>query len=153
MAQRLSLELNAESISAAVDIYIEHKVNKLAKDKNYSGTTKRRVSRYLSTHATGTFLWVALVCEELKDVPELYAEKSIKTFPRELDALYQRIMQQVGDSNPDKICHQFLALTALAYRPLSLLESTSFFEELDNLSRDTESDDSEWEDSHSADTN
>lgn len=79
VAQRLSLELNAESTSAAVDIYIEHKVNKLAKHKEYSGTTSRHLIHYLSTHAMGTFLWVALVYEELREVPELYAQKSIGT--------------------------------------------------------------------------
>lgn len=62
-------------------------------------------------------------------------------------------MQQVCASKLPQECHQFLALTVLAYRPLSLLEYTSFSEELNTISRDTESDDNELEGSHSADTN
>jgi len=37
---RLSLELNAESVSAAVGVFIQHKVLQLAQEKKYDGKTR-----------------------------------------------------------------------------------------------------------------
>ncbi|KAF6823846.1 hypothetical protein CMUS01_10516 [Colletotrichum musicola] len=142
VAQRLSLEVNAKSVSAAVNIYIQHKVEKLAEEKGYSVKTRNRVLRYLSSHAGDTFLWAALVCHELKAVPELEVRKRVKTFPPGLNALYQRMMQQIYDSVISEKCKKFLAITAVVYRPLSLVECGSLY----NLSSDTVSDDSESED-------
>jgi hypothetical protein len=53
---RISLELNAESVSTAVRSYIRHKVSWLAQDKKYSDETKRTVLEYLHTNANNTFL-------------------------------------------------------------------------------------------------
>lgn len=66
---RLSLELNEESVSAAVTIYIQFKVEGLVKRNKYSNDTRDAVERYLSANAHGTFLWVALVCQELAKTP------------------------------------------------------------------------------------
>ncbi|WYZ45757.1 hypothetical protein EsH8_VIII_001073 [Colletotrichum jinshuiense] len=152
VAHRLSLELNEKSVSVAVDVYIKHKVKELAKEKKYSPKLRKHVFRYLSTHAGGTFLWAALVCQELKAVPEFEVRKRIETFPPGLDTLYQRMMQQICDSSIHERCKQFLAVTVVAYRPLSLIEYVSVFDQLNDLSGDTDSDDSEWEDNETEDT-
>ncbi|KAK8862167.1 Vegetative incompatibility protein HET-E-1 [Apiospora arundinis] len=149
VAKRLSLELNEESVSAAVKSYIKQKVKELAKEKTYSPRTKRHVHRYLSTHADGTFLWVALVCQELKAVPEFDARKRVETFPPGLDSLYQRIMGLISISEVYDRCRQLLAIAATVYRPLSPLEYVSFFGDLNDLSSDSEFDDAECEDSDS----
>jgi hypothetical protein len=44
---RLCLELNAESVSAAVNIYIKHKVRELAQEKKYNDKTRDAVLNYL----------------------------------------------------------------------------------------------------------
>ncbi|KAK4246698.1 nucleoside phosphorylase domain-containing protein [Corynascus novoguineensis] len=54
---RLSLELNEESVSAAVTTYIQFKVDWLAERNWYSNDTRDAVECYLSTNAYGTFLW------------------------------------------------------------------------------------------------
>jgi hypothetical protein len=59
---KLSLELNAESVSAAVNKVIQHKVYWLAQEKNYDKKTQDAVLQHLISNANGTFLWVALVC-------------------------------------------------------------------------------------------
>ncbi|KAK2038282.1 NACHT-domain-containing protein, partial [Colletotrichum somersetense] len=127
-AQRLSLELNKESISAAVKIFIKHKVDQLANKKGYRLKTKTNVLRYLSRYAGDTFLWAALVCEALKAVPETEVRKRVKTFPPGLDTLYQRMMQNICDSTVHEKCKQLLAITAVAYRPLSLVEYGSVYD-------------------------
>jgi hypothetical protein len=65
--QNLSLELNQESISAAVAIYIRHKVDNLAQRKKYGKKMRDAVQYYLSSNANDTFLWVALVVKILND--------------------------------------------------------------------------------------
>lgn len=59
---RLYLELNEKSVSAAVGIYIQFKVNQLAKRNRYDNDTRDAIKRYLSLNTKGTFLQVALVC-------------------------------------------------------------------------------------------
>ncbi|KAH7176212.1 hypothetical protein EDB81DRAFT_897322 [Dactylonectria macrodidyma] len=59
---RLHLELNKDSISEAVDMYIGYRVDRLAWDKKYDRETRDAVESHLTTNADGTFLWVALVC-------------------------------------------------------------------------------------------
>ncbi|PVH69239.1 hypothetical protein DL98DRAFT_661794 [Cadophora sp. DSE1049] len=61
----MCLELNEKSVSAAVTTYIKSKVNWLAERQEYDKDTRDAVQRYLSSNANGTFLWVALVCQEL----------------------------------------------------------------------------------------
>jgi hypothetical protein len=56
------LELNKESVSKAVNKFIQHKVHYLAKAKKYSDGTRDTIYRYLSSNSQDTFLWVALVC-------------------------------------------------------------------------------------------
>ena len=65
---RVSLELNTRSISIAVSKYIDYRVAQLAQVKKYDDKTKNDVRDYLSTNANGTFLWVALVCQNLENL-------------------------------------------------------------------------------------
>ncbi|EOD52735.1 putative heterokaryon incompatibility protein [Neofusicoccum parvum UCRNP2] len=57
---KLSLELNAESVSAAVSTFIKHKVDNLANLKE-DKELQEAVLKYLKSNANDTFLWVALV--------------------------------------------------------------------------------------------
>jgi hypothetical protein len=124
----LSLELNAESVSAAVQLYIEDKVRKLSAQKQYSSDTTAQVKHYLSSNARDTFLWVALVCRSLEDVLPFKALKTLLSFPPGLDALYDRMMQticEMKDADDVTICLQILSVTSTVYRPLTLEELAS----------------------------
>ncbi|KAJ1337215.1 NACHT domain-containing protein [Microdochium nivale] len=66
VAQRLSLEANASSVAAAVESYITHKVMQLVERKRYRDSIATGIHKYLSSNANGTFLWVALICQELE---------------------------------------------------------------------------------------
>ena len=76
----LSLELNAESVSHAVQLYIQTKSQKLEEEKRYDEQTAAQVAAYLSENAQETFLWVALVCQALEKVHPLKALKVLKSF-------------------------------------------------------------------------
>ena len=58
----LSLELNAESVSGAVDAYIDHKVSELARMKQYDSVLQDQVKDQLHQKANETFLgWPSFV--------------------------------------------------------------------------------------------
>jgi hypothetical protein len=89
---RLSLELNEESVSVAVTVYVQFKVGELAKRNKYSNDTRDAVECYLSANVHGTFLWVALVYQELAKTPGRKTQKKLVVFPPGLNALYRRMM-------------------------------------------------------------
>jgi hypothetical protein len=125
---RLSLELNEQSVSAAVDTYVRFKVDMLTKTNEYSSETRHFVQRYLSSNAKGTFLWVALACQRLEDISGWEAEDMVKTFPPGLDAFYGRMMDQICLSEHAKLCKSILALAITTYRPITLDELPSFID-------------------------
>ena len=130
---RLCLELNAESVSTAVNHFIHHKTNQLSNLKTYSDKTKNAIRDYLSSNADGTFLWVALVCKNLESVSRWNAEAHVKTCPPGLDDLYSRMMQHLSASDDAELCQHILAITSLARRPLALEELLPFISALEDV--------------------
>jgi hypothetical protein len=125
---RLSLELNAESISTAVGTYIRHKVLWLTQLKNYDDETRDAVQHHLSSNAEDTFLWVALVCQNLQKISRWSTRTRLNEFPAGLDPLYRRMMEQVCSSDDASLCKRILAIVTVVYRPITLMELTSFVE-------------------------
>ncbi|KAL1897800.1 hypothetical protein Cpir12675_002227, partial [Ceratocystis pirilliformis] len=62
---KIHLEMNQNSVSAAVNSFIDAKVDQLAQKKKYNMEMKLAVSKHLRLNADNTFLWVSLVCQEL----------------------------------------------------------------------------------------
>ncbi len=121
---KLSLELNANHISDAVAAYIDHKVSRL-KSLQRNGTILQRVKEQLRRKSDGTFLWVALVVQEMQKCWRSAAMiKLLEGVPRGLTPLYDRMLQQIqcfGDSDRE-LCVLVLSIVTLAYRPLHLYE-------------------------------
>jgi hypothetical protein len=138
---RLSLELNVQSISAAVGVFIQQKVLQLSQDKKYDHKTKEAVRHHLSSNANGTFLWVALVCQSLEKVPRRNVIKKLElnVFPPGLNLLYERMMQQLSSSDEAAVCKEILALAATVYRPIRLEELVALTEQLEDVADDPES--------------
>jgi len=137
----LSLELNAESVTAAVNAYIWYKVKQLGKLKKYDPKTRDAVRHYLSSRADDTFLWVALVCHALEDpaVRKRHSLEKVREFPTGLDSLYTKATNDIRRSKDADLCRHILAVTTSVRRPLSLQELVSLVEELDDFSEDIES--------------
>ncbi|EXU95032.1 HET, NACHT and WD40 domain protein [Metarhizium robertsii] len=135
----LRLELNAESISTAVSIYIRHKVRQLAQEKKYDNKTRRAVLDHLSSNANGTFLWVALVCQNLQNIPRGRIRARLNSFPPGLNPLYERMMKQICESEDSELCKRILASISTVYEPITLTELTSLVEMLEESSDDIES--------------
>lgn len=136
---QLSLELNATSISTAVDSYIQHKVSHIAQERQYNDEVRGAVLNHLSSNANSTFLWVALVCQLLEKIPRWKVLAKLNAFPPKLDSIYERMMQQVRCSDDVDLCKQILASIAIVYRPITLAELTSCVEMLQDMANDQES--------------
>ena len=136
---RLCLELNAKYVSTAVSIFIQHKVLQLAQRKKYNNLTRNAVLRHLSLNADNTFLWVALVCQNLEQIPRWNVLARLNAFPPGLDSFYERMMQQIYNSDIADLCTRILALMAIIYRPITLLELTSLVDALNDMAEDLDS--------------
>lgn len=121
----LSLELNEESVTQAVDIYIKHQVSQLAARKNCDEDMKREIQEHLSLNAHGTFLWVALVCKELNKCRAWDLLASLKDYPTELVGFYHQMMSRVRGQ---KLCMRVLAIMATVYRPIAWKELMEYEE-------------------------
>jgi hypothetical protein len=82
---------------------------------------------------------VALVCQNLERIPRWKTLAKLDAFPLGLDSLYQRIVEQICNSEEADLCKQILATIAIVYRPITLTELTSLVEMLEDTSEDLES--------------
>jgi hypothetical protein len=136
---RLSLELNADSVSTAVSFFIREKVSYLAQRKKYDEKIRDAVLAHLALNSNDTFLWVALVCQNLETVPHWNIVKRLDAFPPGLEALYKRMMEQISKSDNAELCKKVLASTAIMYRSVTVDELAVLVEELKDLADDLES--------------
>ncbi|KAK2038165.1 WD40 repeat-like protein [Colletotrichum somersetense] len=122
---RLLLELkeNAQHVSQAVNTYITQCVSMLAQ---LEGDTllQDQVQQKMQRKADGTFLWVALVVQELRETQSWDILEVIENIPAGLDELYGRMMgqiQRLRRKDPE-LCRSLLSTVTVAYRPLHLDE-------------------------------
>ncbi|KAI1124903.1 wd-repeat protein [Nemania abortiva] len=134
---RLCLELNKNAIAQAVRYYIRHQVEELSVVKKYDHDLKHIVETYMATNAQDTFLWVALVCANLKRYGGVTRNSTIQrlnSFPPDLGALYERMLLQIDDDSDDgPLCRRILATASITERPLSVEEAHALVESLDNI--------------------
>ncbi|KAL9473986.1 hypothetical protein ACSS6W_008366 [Trichoderma asperelloides] len=131
MAQKLelSLELNDKFISTALSIYVQHKVAELAIVKGYTEDMQAAIHHYLYSNASSSFLWVALVCQDLAKIPtQSNILLNLTEFPARLDALYTYMLGQICGSDMAKLCLHILAITSVVYRPITVDELSSFID-------------------------
>ncbi|KAK6605156.1 Vegetative incompatibility protein HET-E-1-like protein 15 [Botrytis cinerea] len=126
VTQKLSLELNEKSVSDAVATFIQLKVSRLATRNKYSNDTREAIQQHLTQNSNGTFLWVALICQELSDISRWKALQKLTAFPPGLDALYRRMLDQIIDSEDAELCKSILAVVSAVYRPVTLEELVIF---------------------------
>jgi archaellum biogenesis ATPase FlaH len=131
----VSLELNPDSISEAVRIYIDDRVARLTKEKDLSNKSQEIAKTYHLENSKDTFLWVALVCQALADekVKERHLEETLKSCPPTLNSLYRRMLGLMHESRDADYCKKILATACVVYRPITLKELTSLIESLNKF--------------------
>ncbi|GKT43277.1 vegetative incompatibility protein HET-E-1 [Colletotrichum spaethianum] len=134
---RLSLELreNAELVSQAVNAYISQCVSDLVVLQG-NQLLQDQVQRLMQLKADGTFLWVALVVQELHNAEILEVMDIINDIPSSLDELYERMIRQIqeqGRQRPE-LCRKLLSTVTATYRPLHLKELQALVDLPSNIS-------------------
>lgn len=125
----LSLEVNAAVVADAVDAYISEKASevKLFRGKDY---LREEVRKVMKEKANGTFLWVAIVFQQLQRMKFLDGGFSalmerLNEFPKGLTELYDRMLKQIKDLDSEQeseLCQTVLGICVVAYQPLRLQE-------------------------------
>ncbi|KFA70758.1 hypothetical protein S40288_09228 [Stachybotrys chartarum IBT 40288] len=121
----LSLESkqNAEQISHAVNSYIDYKLSTF-KSLRGRDLLRLQVRDFLRQNASSTFLWVALVVQELKGLEHWDLLQAAEELPTDLYPLYDRMAGQIQrlSRRTLEFCKTILSTVVIAYRPLYLAE-------------------------------
>jgi hypothetical protein len=119
----LERQENAESVSLAIGAYISNRIAELESLQD-DDALLGYVQQTLQKKAEGTFLWVAFVVQELQDVDSWDVRQVVDDVPTGLDDLYARMIDHISrlPGQGREYCQLVLSATALAYRPLQLLE-------------------------------
>jgi hypothetical protein len=114
-------------------------VLQLAERKKYDDKTRDAVLQYLASNADDTFLWVALVCQNLEKIPRWKTLTKLNAFPSGLDSLYQGMMEQIWNSDNADLCKRILAPIIIIYRPITMKELTLLVEIYEDMTNDHKS--------------
>lgn len=127
--QRLVLELkqNAEQISISIDAYIKHHIQQIDALKG-DDQLQEKTLNLLKAKAQGTFLWVALVVEQLHKTDHWDVESVLEEMPKDLESLYGLILDRAEKlgKRGQEVCQVLLSIITTAKRPLHLEELLVF---------------------------
>lgn len=127
--QKLVLELkqNAEQISISIDEYISHHIQEIDALKD-DEQLQTKTFDILKSKAQGTFLWVALVVDQLHNTDHWRVEDVLEEVPKDLGNLYSLILdrtEKLGWKGREA-CQVLLSIITTAKRPLHLEELLVF---------------------------
>ncbi|OOQ86219.1 vegetative incompatibility protein HET-E-1 [Penicillium brasilianum] len=107
-----------------IDLCIEERLNFLAKRKKYPNKVKEQVRKILRDKAEGTFLWVGLACEELKDIPSSRVISTLQDIPKGLQAIYKKLLKAAWEQNETSgdDLRRLLSYVVVSSRPLTVSE-------------------------------
>jgi hypothetical protein len=88
---KISLKLNSCHILQTVNAFIDFKVQELTEQNNCNSRLHKEVKGHLCRNTEGTFLWVALVCKQLRQVPLWETPSTLEGLPPRLELLYVEI--------------------------------------------------------------
>ncbi|KXH33074.1 hypothetical protein CSIM01_05209 [Colletotrichum simmondsii] len=131
----LQFELTGAVVSEAVRIYIRKKVDTLQRDKKYDQSTRNELEKKLIKKSNDTFLWVALVYQQLaRNISRRRNPLHVLDgLPSGLPELYQRMMRQILEYDEKDLkeeCKTILRVLSVVYRPITLKELASIVETL-----------------------
>lgn len=102
---------------------IDNKVADLTKSKRFTAKIAGQVTNILRDRAEGTFLWVGLACDELKNVASKDVIKRLHSLPEGLHALYKKLLDDaVQETNSRDVFRRIMTFVLVAGRPLSVAD-------------------------------
>ncbi|KAK6360741.1 hypothetical protein TWF730_006866 [Orbilia blumenaviensis] len=124
----LVLEDYEPAVAGGVAAYVTEKTNKLNNQKHYGIELRREIENQLIRKAEGSYMWVSLVYEKLKEVDRHDALVTIQDSPLGLPSFYKKALNQLNSGDPVLVmkCTRLLKVIMLAYRPLTMVELGTF---------------------------
>ncbi|KAG5788294.1 hypothetical protein H9Q69_012640 [Fusarium xylarioides] len=101
--------------------FISVQVQELAQKKQLSSKMRSMLQETFLQKSEGTFLWVSYMSQDLHNQGLLDFEASLDMLPSGLDAIYDRIFQNI-DFEKGKMIHSMLYWIMVAARPLTVCE-------------------------------
>ncbi|KAJ5781118.1 hypothetical protein N7457_006278 [Penicillium paradoxum] len=107
-----------------IDLCIKERVNHLAERKRYTNKLQEQVRKILRDKAEGTFLWVGLACDELKDIPSNRVISALQNIPKGLNAIYKKLLETASERNETsgEDLRRLLGYMVVSLRPLTVSE-------------------------------
>ena len=119
---RIRLDPDAKTeINQDINCFIEAKVNELSKLEQYPPQLSEHIKKKFRERVQGTFLWVGIVANNLRNYSKTEVVKYLDEFPPGLDEVYARILLQIGTHRRD-IVAKILRWVVMAVRPITLAE-------------------------------
>ena len=119
------LDLNSPSLRGTVESkigrFILQETEQLARENNYTMELKEDVKRVLIEGANGTYLWVAIMCEELRGKDPTRVLETLAGLPQRLSSAYERMLLEIRPSRRANAA-TILRQVTLTARPLMLME-------------------------------
>ncbi|KAH8153172.1 uncharacterized protein LAJ45_02759 [Morchella importuna] len=115
---KIDLDFKTEKLQNDVFRFIDFEIEHLSEEKPYMDVEE--VRNTLKAKADNTFLWVSLVMKELrKDVTSGAIKARLKTLPRDLNGIYQRLLNEIPEASHQH-AKQILIWVTFAKQPLNI---------------------------------
>ena len=101
--------------------FIEDRVNEISKLKRYPDQLSVHVKDVFKERAQGTFLWIGIAAQDLREYIVTEVEEALKFLPSGLEPLFARMLLQIKPERRQTIA-QILRWVVLAARPLTVSE-------------------------------
>ncbi|KAK4495950.1 hypothetical protein PRZ48_013218 [Zasmidium cellare] len=121
----LDIKLDEQDLREPILAYIDYKINHLPAMNDEEEKCRSEVKEALRLRAGDTFLWVWLICKQLKMAEAYEWMDLLDIMPDDLQELFNHLLEQLNKLKvPSTIrnCKRVLAVATLAFRPLSLSE-------------------------------
>ncbi|GLB04460.1 hypothetical protein AtubIFM57258_010426 [Aspergillus tubingensis] len=104
-----------------IQLFIQQKVGDLSTRKGYHDKMKEQIQEILEAKADGTFLWIGLTCDELKDVDLQDTLVFLNNLAPGLNAIYTKLMEKaIENEQKRERVYAILAVVAVARQALTL---------------------------------
>ena len=128
LAQQITINLDvggSRNTTDDVEKFVVARVNELQRIEGFDEDMRQSVTTVFLDRADTSFLWVGFVMEELSGMAtctEIYETlESLKTLPKGLNALYDRMLLSIPSGRREK-AYEILLWVTTALRPLGLDE-------------------------------
>ena len=119
---RITLDRDADAeINHDIHRFTEDKINEISKLKRYPDQLCVHVKDVFKKRAQGTFLWIGIAAQKLRECIVTEVEEALKSLPSGLEPLFARMLLQIKPERRQTIA-TILRWVVLAVRPLTVSE-------------------------------